>query len=47
MYRIVFDTVRNLDDQLQVIILDRADLSDPPEFAAAVRARWRDGRPLI
>lgn len=47
MYRMIFDTVRNLDNRLQVIILDHADLSDPPEFPAAIRARWRDGRALI
>lgn len=46
IYRMIFDTVQNLNNRLQIIVLDHADLDDPA-FVGAVRARWRDGHQLI
>jgi hypothetical protein len=47
IYRMIFDTVQRLDDRLQVIVMDHADLQDPPEFADAVKRRWHDNERLI
>ncbi len=47
VYKMIFDTVRDLGDRLQVVVLDHAYLEDPPEFQTAVRARWREGHKLI
>jgi hypothetical protein len=46
MYKLVFDVIRKLDPDFQVIITDHADLADK-DFQFAVVERWRDGKALI
>lgn len=47
IYQMIFHTVHNLGDQLQVVVLDHANFLDQPEFQAAIRERWREGHKLI
>lgn len=47
IYRMVFQAVVDMDNLMQVIIVDHADLTDPPEFHQSVRYRWRHGQKLI
>ena len=46
MYELILDVVTDLAPQLQVIITDHADLTDP-KFQSAVIERWRGGEALI
>jgi len=46
MYDMIFATVEDLDNRLQVVVVDHADLNNP-RFQHAVRIRWRNGSALI
>ncbi len=46
MYELILDVVSDLAPQLQVIVTDHADLTDP-RFQSAVVERWRGGQALI
>ncbi len=46
MYEMIFATVEDLDNRLQVVVVDHADLNNP-KFQNAVRIRWRNGNALI
>jgi len=46
IYDLILDVVANLSHQLQVIVTDHADLTDP-RFKSAVIERWRGGQALI
>ena len=48
MYEFIFNRVAQLNGELQVIIVDHADLSkDSPKFKQALLEVWRDGKKFI
>lgn len=47
LYRLMYDVVRELRGDLQIIALDHADFEDEPWFRNSVRQRWREGKKLI
>ena len=47
LYKLLFDVVKQCKGRFQVIVTDHANLLDDPQFQAAIREEWRDGRALI
>ncbi|HEX6799855.1 MAG TPA: DUF3732 domain-containing protein [Ktedonobacterales bacterium] len=47
IYRMIFGAVEALHDQLQVIVVDHANLQTPAAFQSAIRYNWRNGQKLI